>query len=287
MRKLLIVLGTALLLLPAVARAQDAEPKPDAKVDAEVNAETGASADAETESDAEVGQGEEIFAKVIEALGGDAFLNVAALVREGRIYSFEGGVLSGPGQRFKNYVKFRDKEWTEFGKHGRIVYLYSGEEGWELDRQGISDASPESVENWSETTRLDPEYLLRFRVREEEMPIYYNGKEFLDNRMAHVLEIFDEDSESLVLYLDARTYLPMQLRYSKRNPLLRSREPVIEYYGKYIDIDGVLTPFHIMRERNGEKVLEVFLKDVILSEDVPDEFFTRENLEKRWKKVKR
>ena len=267
MRKLLIVLGAALLLVAGTARAQDAE----------TDVATGA----------DVGRGEEIFAKVIEALGGDAFLNVASLFREGRIYGFEGGVLSGPGQRFKNYVKFRDKEWTEYGKRGNIVYVYNGEEGWELDRQGITDASPESVESWAETNRLDPEYLLRFRVREEELPIYYNGKEFLDNRMVHILEILDEDSESLLLYLDARTYLPMQLRYSKRNPLLRSREPVIEYYGKYIDIDGVQVPFHIARERNGVKVLEVFMKDVVLSEDVPDEFFTRENLEKRWKKVKR
>ena len=256
----------SLLLLPGAALAQESN---------------------EAAATEEVGKGEEIFDKVIEALGGDAYLNLPGFVRTGRLYDFDRGVLSGPGSRFTNYVKFRDKEWMQFGKRGNIVYLYNGEVGWELDKQGITDASPESVEGWAETNAKDPEYLFRFRVREEKLPIYYNGTEFLDNRMVHILEIIDSDSESMLIYVDSRTHLPMQLRYSRHNELLRARVPITEYYGKYIEIGGVMIPFHISRERNGERVLEVFMKDVRFDEETPDEFFTRESLEARWKKLKR
>ena len=241
-------------------------------------------ADAVTE---ESNKGEEIFDKVIEALGGDAYLNLPSFGRRGRLYDFDRGVLTGPGTRFTNYLKFPDKEWLEFGKRGNIVYLYNGDAGWELDKQGITDASPESVETWSETSAKDPEYLIRFRVREEKLPIYYNGTEFLDNRVVHILEIIDSDSESMVLYIDSNTYLPMQLRYSRHNELLRARVPIIEYYGKYIEVGGVMVPYHITRVRNGERVLEVFMKDVWFDEELTDEFFTLESLEARWKKVKR
>ena len=105
--------------------------------------------------------------------------------------------------------------------------------------------------------------------------------------MAQILEIIASDLESMMLYVDSRTFLPMQLRYSRHNELLRARVPIIEYYGRYLEVGEVMVPFHITRERNGERVLEVFIRDVWFDEETPDDFFTRESLEARWKKVKR
>lgn len=261
MRRTLVLLTAALLLLSAPGAAQD-ETSPEAR-----------------------NKAEEIFDKVIEALGGDAFLNVTDMAREGRIYDFNQGRLASAGSRFKNYLKFPAMEWMEYGKKGNIVYLNNGEQGWELDRQGINDQTPEAVENWREGNKRDFEYLLRFRVRDEKLSLYYLGKEYIDNRMTHILEIVDADSESVKLYVDSRTYLPMQFRYSRHSELRRGRVPIVEYYGKYVDINGVQTPLHIAREQDGDRVMEVFLKVVTLNVNLEDSFFTRANLEVRWEKV--
>lgn len=263
MRRVLGILAMLLLGAPLAARAQEqaaAEP-PD--------------------------RGQQVFDKMIEALGGEKYLTLTGMLREGRIYDFDSGVLAGSGTRFKDYLKFPDREWLEFGKKGNIVYLYSGEQGWELDKQGITEATPESLKGWQEGNNKDPEYLFRFRVREEELPIYYNGKEFVDNRMVHILEILDSDNESVMVYVDSRSYLPVQLRYSRHDELRRGRVPIVEYYGKYIDVGGVQVPFHFTRERDGQRVMEVFFKEVTLDDETPDGFFTLENLEARWKKVKK
>jgi hypothetical protein len=236
---------------------------------------------------ATAGQADEVLNRTIEALGGEKFLHVQDIVRRGRLYSFNRGELASPGERFVDYVKFPGKERLELGKDGKIVYLNNNEAGWELDRQGIREMSPEQIENFQESNRRDFEYVLRFRARGEKVQIYYLGREFADNRRAHVLELVDERGDSVKLLVDARTHLPMQLRYRERDILSGEWVEVVEYYGKYIDVQGVRTPMQLTRERAGLRSLEVHFTEVQYNTGVADELFTRNSLEERWQKVKK
>lgn len=228
----------------------------------------------------------QILEQTIQALGGQAFLSVHDMVREGRIYGFDRGELSSPGDKFVNYVKFKGKERVEFGKKGQIVYLNDNEEGWELDKQGIRDQTPESIETFREGLRRDLDYVLRFRLQEEPVQLYYLGTEFVDNRRAHAIEMVDERQESLVLYIDARTYLPMQVRYRHRDVLSGEFVDVIEYYGKWVSVQGVQTPMAVSRERAGRRYFEAYFTRVKYNAGVDDVLFTRASLEEHWKKVK-
>jgi len=228
----------------------------------------------------------QILEQTIQALGGQQFLNVRDMVREGRIYGFDRGELSSPGDKFLNYVKFRGKERVEFGKKGQIVYLNNNEEGWELDKQGVRDQTPESIETFREGLRRDLDYVLRFRLQEEPVQLYYLGTEFVDNRRAHAIEMVDEGQESLVLYIDARTFLPVQVRYRHRDVLSGEFVEVVEYYGKWISVQGVQTPMAVSRERAGRRYFEAYFTEVKYNVGVDDALFTRASLEERWQKVK-
>ena len=288
MRQVLIILAAALLLFPAISVAQDPVPEdaPEEAVEA-VEQETAVAEPAEEPAEEiPLGKAEQVLQKVIEALGGEAYLNVRNFYREGRLYDFDHGQLASAGLRFRNYVAFPDKEWMEYGKKGKIAYLNNDAEGWELDKQGINEQTPEAIENWQEGNRRDFEYLFRFRVKEDNLPLYYLGKEYLDNRMAHIIEIVDTDNEGIKLYIDASTYLPMQIHYSRHSALRRGRVQVAEYYGKYVTVDGIRIPLHISRDRDGQRVFEVFMNSVTLNEDLTENFFSKENLEAHWKKVK-
>ncbi|MCI0403211.1 MAG: hypothetical protein L0212_06765 [Acidobacteria bacterium] len=228
----------------------------------------------------------QILEQTVQALGGPAYLNVQDMVREGRIYGFDRGELSSPGDRFINYVKFKGKERIDFGKKGQIVYLNSNDEGWELDKQGVRDMTPESIETFQEGLRRDLDYVLRFRLQEERVQLYYVGTEFVDNRRAHAIEMVDDRQESLVLYIDARTYLPMQIRYRHRDVLSGEFVELIEYYGKWVSVQGIQTPMAISRERAGQRYFEVYMTSVKYNAGVDDALFTRASLEERWAKVK-
>ena len=228
----------------------------------------------------------QILDQTIQALGGPAYLNVNDMVREGRIYGFDRGELSSPGDRFINYVKFKARERIDFGKKGDIVYLNNNEEGWELDKQGVREMTPEAIESFLEGLRRDLDYVLRFRLQEERIQLYYLGTEFVDNRRAHAIEMVDDRQESLVLYIDARNYLPMQIRYRHQDVLSGEWVEVIEYYGKWVSVQGIQTPMAVSRERAGRRFFEAYFTSVKYNAGVDDTLFTRASLEERWKKVK-
>jgi len=232
------------------------------------------------------GQAEEVLNRMLEALGGEKFLSAKDIIRRGRLYSFNRGELSSPGERFVDYLKFPGKKRLELGKDGKIVYLNDNDQGWELDRQGIREMTPEQIENFQESNRRDYEYLLRFRPRGEKVEVYYLGREFADNRRVHVLELVDERGDSSKLLVDARTYLPMQLRYRERDVLSGEWVAVTEYFGKFISVQGIQTPKQFTRERAGLRSLEVHFSEVQYNSGLSDELFTLPSLEAHWQKVK-
>lgn len=227
----------------------------------------------------------QILQQTIQALGGQKFLGVRDMVRRGRIYGFDRGELSSPGDKFVNYVKFKGKERLEFGKKGEIVYLNDDDQGWELDKQGIREMTPESIETFQQGLRRDFDYVFRFRLQEEPVQLYYLGTEFVDNRRAHAIEMVDERQESLVLYIDVHSHLPVQVRYKHRDVLSGEFVEVIEYYGKWVSIQGIQTPMAISRERGGRRYFEVYISEVQYNVGVDDQLFTRASLDERWAKV--
>ncbi|MFQ5695402.1 MAG: hypothetical protein ACE5HB_05385, partial [Terriglobia bacterium] len=81
----------------------------------------------ETASAPGADKGREILERMIEALGGETYLQVRDVTRRGRVFSFDRGNLSNPGQRFVDYIKFHGKERVEFGKKGNIIYVNDNE----------------------------------------------------------------------------------------------------------------------------------------------------------------
>jgi hypothetical protein len=240
----------------------------------------------EAEPTVGVDTAQQIMDRVIQALGGEAYLGVRDISRRGRLYGFDRGQLASPGDRFLDLVKFPDREWLEIGKKRNLVNLNNGEEGWELDRQGIRDMAPEQIQAFQEANKRDPEYLFRFRLQQERFQLYYLGREIVDNRRVEIVELVDPDNESLKLYVDARTALPLQLRYRRRDPMSGERVEEIERYGKYVSVQGVETPMQISRERAGRRTFEVFFTEVQYNTGLPEGQFTRAALEAHWEKVK-
>lgn len=232
-------------------------------------------------------QAKQILDQTIEALGGQAFLNVHDITRRGRLYSFDRGELASPGDRFVDYVKFPGKERLEIGKKGNIVYINDNDRGWELDRQGIREMTPEQAQEFQENSRRDPDYLLRFRLRQEPLQLYYLGREFADNHPVHVIELVDDRNESVKLLIDASTYLPLQMRYRQRDVLSQEWVDVAEYYGKYVTVQGISTPLYLSRQRAGKRTFEVSFSEVEYNTGVADALFTRASLEERWRQVKK
>ncbi|MBI4463014.1 MAG: hypothetical protein HY653_08920, partial [Acidobacteria bacterium] len=123
------------------------------------------------------------------------------------------------------------------------------------------------------------------RRTEPGVQFYYLSSEFIDNRRVDIIEMVDAENDSYILYLDGQTHLPTQLRYRERDTLTGEMVDVVEYYGTYLEIQGVRTPRQITGERAGLRTFEAFLRKVKYNGGIGDQLFTRDSLEELWRKI--
>src|SRR6476620_8954827 len=76
--------------------------------------------------------------QAIQALGGQAYLDVKNMSQQGRTYSFHRGEATNAGVLFWRFVKFPDRERIELTKQRDISYVYNGDKGYEVTFKGTA-----------------------------------------------------------------------------------------------------------------------------------------------------
>ena len=74
-----------------------------------------------------------------------------------------------------------------------------------------------------------------------------------------------------------RQYQPMTVRqvFYRRDPETKERIEEVTLFTKWRDVGGgVQWPFNILRERNGEKIFEIFSDSVTINHNLSDDLFT-------------
>jgi hypothetical protein len=90
-----------------------------------------------------------------------------------------------------------------------------------------------------------------------------------------IVEIFDSENRSVTVYFSQSTKLPLRQFYYRRDPRTRERVEEVTVYSKYRDVGGgVMWPFAIRRERDGEKIYEIYSDSVVINQNLKDDLFT-------------
>ncbi len=227
----------------------------------------------------------ELLQQAIAALGGKAYLGVRDADCTARLSLFgHAGDLTGY-EYIHDVWKFPGKERTEYSKKGNIIEVFNGNQGWVLDKAGVTEAPAAAVDEFQEGLKKDIDYLLRFRLNEEGMIFRYGGGDIVDLNQVNWVEIVDRDRRTFRLALDRSTHLPIRAVVITRNPTTRERTEEIDYYSNFHAEGGVQTPFQITRERNGLKIYQVFFSGCKYNSGVSDDLFTKASLEHRYTEV--
>jgi hypothetical protein len=68
---------------------------------------------------------------------------------------------------------------------------------------------------------------------------------------------------------------PTRQVYYRRDPIDNTKLEEVTLFSKYRDVGGgVMWPFTIRRERNGEKIFEMYSESVEINRDLKDSLFT-------------
>src|SRR5689334_19526131 len=77
-------------------------------------------------------QPKKVLDDMLNALGGQTYLDVDDMHTTGRFYQFKRGELTA-GDNFEDYIKFPLMERTEFGREKRKeIQINSGDKGWKI-----------------------------------------------------------------------------------------------------------------------------------------------------------
>lgn len=233
------------------------------------------------ESSAE--RGKRVAMEAVAALGGDKFLAMKDRVEEGRGYSFYREKLTGMA-RAKIYTRYLDKaeagqlslrERQSFGKDEEqsVVFMPDGA-AWEVTFRGARPLAEDRATRYVDTTIHNILYILRTRLKEPGLLFESKGADVIDNMPVEIVEVSDSENRVTTVYFHRSTKLPIRQTFFRRDPKTRQRDEEVTLFSKYRDIGGgVQWPFAVQRERNGEKIFEMYSEEVRMNQGLADKYF--------------
>lgn len=227
-------------------------------------------------------KGRALARRALAALGGDRFLNMRYRFTTGRIYSFFHDELSG-FEIAKIYTEYLAQahgkelgiqEREVLGKKQDYSYLFLPDQGWDITFRGARPIDDERWDRYFRSTRNDVLYILKVRLHEPGIQFDYVGTDVYLGTHVEILDITDAENQTVRVFLDHNTMLPMHQKFEWLDPQTKYRNEEASEYGKYRDIGGgIMWPFSIERERNGYKTYQMFATSVQADEPLPPKTF--------------
>lgn len=227
-------------------------------------------------------RGKRVVMEALKAMGGDAFLHMEDRVETGRAYSFYREELSGLSLA-KIYTRYLTpapgqlgvRERQAFGKDQYAAVLFSEMGGWEITFRGARPVTDIRYDQYKDSTLRNIFYILRQRLNEPGMIFYSKGADTYQNFPVEIVDITDADNRTVTVTFSQSTKLPLRQVFRRRNPEDKGWDDEQTVFAKYRDIGGgVMWPFDIRRDRNGEKVYEIYSDSVVINQNLTDDLFT-------------
>jgi hypothetical protein len=223
-----------------------------------------------------------VIEEAVQALGGEAFLHMQDRVESGRAYSFYNNQISGLSIAtiYTRYLppvpgKVEVREREAYGKDQKSGATLFREDGaWEITFRGARPMDDQRYDDYQDSTLHDVMYILRQRLNEPGMDFYSQGSDIFDNEPVEIVDITDAENRTVTVYFSQFTKLPIRQMFKRRNPLYKDLDQEVTLFAKYRDVGGVMWPWNIRRDRNGEKIYEMYSDSVQINQDLKDDLFT-------------
>lgn len=228
-------------------------------------------------------RGKRIVDECVAALGGDKFLNMTDLLETGRAYSFYREELNGltlaklytrylPDVKdTANTLAAREREF--FGKKDESSVLFLQDEAFDISYRGARPLVSEQFARYKETTLRNILYILRIRLHEPGMVFESRGADVLSNRAVEIVDVADAQNRVTTVDFDRITKLPVRQTFERRNTETKEKDQEVTEFSKFRDIGGVQWPFAIHRERNGEKIYEMYSETAAVNQKTSGDLF--------------
>jgi hypothetical protein len=208
----------------------------------------------------------------LQVLGADRYLNMETRTESGRVYSFYREKLTGLSiaKIYTHYDSGITDTAHELAQHERDNYgkkedygaLFTDKEAWDVTYRGARPLPADTFARYRDTTLHDIFYILRVRLHEPGWIFESKGADVIENSAVEIVDLTDADNRTTTVYFDRINKWPVRQVFYRRDAVTKDKNEEVTHFTKYRDAGGVQWPFAIERDRNGEKIYEIFSTSV-------------------------
>ena len=173
------------------------------------------------------------------------------------------------------------RERQSFGKNEDSAIVLREDGGANITYRGPKPIPVEDFERYRETTLHNIFYILRQRLHEPGMDFEFVGSDVVDRVPVDIVDVIDAGNFTVRVYIHQTTKLPVMQSFSRLDPKTKDRDEEVTRFDRYRDNQGIQWPQQITRERNGDKIYQIFADSVDFNQDLTDDLFTINPLSKK------
>jgi hypothetical protein len=214
-----------------------------------------------------------IIEQGIQALGGQIYLTIRDREQQGRGYSFHHGNPTGGGGPFWSFSEFPDKERVEFTKERDIAQVFVGDKGYEITFKGPHPVEQKDLDDYLRRRRFALDRILRAWINDPNVVMLFEGNAIAAQHPALQVTLVNAQNESVTLYFDADSHLPIKKSFEWRDPVDKQKNLEEEVYENYRSVSGIMAPYNVTRYFNGDMSNQRFLNSVTINQGLDPAMF--------------
>jgi hypothetical protein len=228
-------------------------------------------------------RGRKLLDQMLEALGGDAWLNRKNVKELGHLARFFRGAPTGivvdftatrqfangdrPDAQRVGYIT--DKSMILPGKKIDIVQIWANNTGHEVTYKGNATLPQEQIDDYYRRQDHSIESIFRVWLKAPGVMVVAEGSTMVERRLTERVSILSANNDAVTLDIDASTHLPRRRTFETRNPKFKDIDEDAEEYDDYHTIQGLPTSFTITRYHNGDMASQTFFSKIEYDVDLP------------------
>ena len=236
-------------------------------------------------------RGRTLLDQMVQALGGDLWLNRVSIQFDGRGSSFFHGAPNPYIIEYHEAIRLArpsatppiieadrvgfltDRGMILPGKKVDVVQIFTAGHGYEITFKGKTELPKEQVDDYNRRQAHSIEEVVRTWIHAPGVMIVYEGAGTVERHMVDKVTVLTATNDAATLELDATTHLPIRRTFQWHNPQFNDFDEEAETYDDYHTIQGLPTALTITRYHDGDMSSQRFLTKVVYNEALTPDLF--------------
>lgn len=259
---LLLVLGGTILAAPRAMLAQTADRAADRNVE----------------------KAKAVIDAMVQALGGQAWLDAKNVMQHGHVAAFFHGQPDLGTTELWQFHQWPDHDRTDVTKHRDVIEFYIGRQGWEVTYRGKKAMEKDVLDDFLRRRDHSIEAAAKVWLKDPNTILLYEGQKMAERHLAEQVTLISPQNEAVTIQVDAQTHLPLSRSFQWRDPEYKDKNTDREEYDDYHPVNGLPAPYSITRWKNDEIVRQYYIDKVEYNQQLPGDFWDAETAAKRVKR---